>query len=134
MSFLSYLFWPNPGVSSYSQPKVMALLALCALLIAAAVALKIWRRKQQNQILRRLSRSWASASAWFGLIGLFLLVSRVEGVQYISMRFWWVVWLLSAAAYVYVQWKKFTLRYYEVLPTEQRVDPMDKYLPRRKKR
>ena len=134
MPFLSYLFWPNPGISSYDQPKVIALLVACALLILAAVGLKVWRAKIGNPVLRKLSKSWAGAAGWFGGIGIFLIVSRVEGVQYISMRFWWLVWLLAAAAYLYVQWRKFRMRYYQVLPSEQSADPLDRYLPRKKRR
>ena len=133
MSILSYLFWPNPGTSSYGNTKVMMILVFCVLLILAAVAVKMWRGKQPDQMLRRLSRSWSSALLWFGVVGLVLTVARVEGIQYIAMRFWWVIWALAAAFFLYIQVRTFRMRYYQVLPTHVAHDPRDKYLPRKKR-
>lgn len=71
---------------------------------------------------------------WYGLIGLFLVVSRVEEISYVSMRFWWVVWVVSLVGYLFMQFKVFKARHYEVLPSEQSNDPRDKYLPTKKKK
>ena len=134
MQFLVYLFWPNPGSASYDNPKVIALLAFCTFLIVLSFALRMWRKRQQNTVLRRLSRSWAAASFWFGVIGLVLAVSRVELIQYIAMRVWWFLWLLSGIAYIAMQIKLYRMRYYEVLPSMRINDPREKYLPHAKKK
>ncbi len=134
MELLSYLFWPNPGPTTYENPKVIALLLLCVLLLSASVLLRVWRRKLQNPVLRKLTRSWPSAALWFGVIGLFLVVSRVEGVSYVSMRFLWVLWGLAFLLYVLLQLKIMRLKYYEPIPTQMPDDPREKYLPRAKKK
>lgn len=133
-SLLTYIFWPNPGNAGYDSPKVIALMVICVLLMVAAFAISYWRRNVANQSMRRISKSWSSASFWFGLTGIFLIVARVEHIQYLAMRFMWALWILALAAYLYFQIRNYRLRYYEVLPSEPTIDPRSKYLPRKKRR
>lgn len=133
MSILSYLFWPNPGLSDYGNPRIAAALLFCFGLVVASFILRTWRAKATPQ-MRKIAKGWPTAAITFGLIGLLFVVSRVEGIQYISMRVWWIVWALSGLFYVWLQIKKFRARYYEVLPTQSVEDPRSKYLPRKKKR
>lgn len=132
MDLIIYLFWPNPGNATYESPKAMALLILCAVMVAGALALKFWRKSLKNGVTRKLSRSWPAASFWFGLIGLILVVCRVEGISYLSMRFLWVIWGLSLLLYLYLQIRLFRARHYEVLPRDDQKDPRLKYLPKKK--
>lgn len=131
---LSYLFWPNPGTTSYENPKVLLILFICGILVLASFSLKRWRLKQGNPVTKRLSRSWPKAAMWFGVLGLVLTVSRVEGIQFIAMRFWWVLWGCCFLLYVALQVRSFRVRHYEILPQESSSDPRLKYLPKPKKR
>lgn len=131
---LTYLFWPNPGNADYGSPKAIMLLAVCGLLILGSFALSRWRRKKATPALRTVSRSWPRAMGWFGFIGLFLIVSRAEQIQFLSMRFLWVLWLAAMLIYLLWQVRTYRNRYYEVLPNEPVVDPRSAYLPRRKRR
>lgn len=133
LQFLSYLFWPNPGNATYQSPKGLALLVFCAALVIASFALRFWRTKLTNSMTRKLSRSWPSAAFWFGLTGLVFVVSRVEGISYLSMRFLWVLWFVGLVVYLYAQWRLFRARHYEVLPREESHDPREKYLPKKRK-
>lgn len=132
--FLVYLFWPNPGNAHYGSPKVMALLGICALMILGSFALSWWRKNKASPAIRKVSKSWPTAALWFGLVGLFLAVSRVEQIQFVSMRFLWVLWLGALILYFFWQMRVYRNRYYEVLPNEPVVDPRSKYLPKRKRR
>jgi tellurite resistance protein TehA-like permease len=118
----------------YDNYKMQLLLLLCFGLVVASIVIKHWRRKQKNPVTRKLTRSWRRAAMSFGLIGLVLAASRAEDISYISMRFWWVLWLCAFAFYAYVQVRIFRARHYEKLPTEKTEDPRDRYLPNRKKR
>ena len=111
----------------------MALLAFCVLLMVGSLGLSMWRKKSSSPNVKKLSRSWATASFWFGLTGLIFVVARVEQIQFLAMRIWWVIWLAIAIFYVVLQAKFFRARHYEVLPTETVIDPRAKYLPRKKK-
>ncbi len=133
-SFLVYLFWPNPGNAGYDSPKVIALMVICILLVVAAFGISMWRRKLQNQLRRKLSRSWATASAWFGFTGLVLIIARVEQIQFLAMRFLWALWLLAAVLYIVFQVRSYRLKYYEVVPATAPSDPRSKYLPKRKRK
>ncbi len=133
-TFLTYLFWPNPGSSGYTNPKAFALLIFCIVLIAGAAALSAWRSRQHNPRMKRLSRSWPVASFWFGLVGLLLVVARVEEIQFLAMRFLWVLWAIAAILYILLQVKLFRSRFYEELPIDRSDDPRKAYLPKRKRR
>lgn len=133
-SWLSYIFWPNPGNAGYDNPKVIALLAICLLLIGGSFVLGRWRNGLTNQSLKKVSRSWASASFWFGFTGFLFTIARVEQIQFLAMRFLWFVWVLIAAVYVYVQIRAVRTRTYEVLPRVKKSDARSKYLPTRKRR
>ena len=131
---LHYLFWPNPPAPFYSSPKVIVILLICAALIVSSMIIKRWRIRHHNAVTRKLSRTWQSALFWFGIIGLFMVVCRVEGISYLSMRFWWIIWGVSALLYTGFQIKMFRSRHYEVLPTQSKEeDPLEKYLPKKKR-
>ncbi len=134
ISLLSYVFYPNPGNASYSSPSQVVLLAVSVFLVAASFGIRAWRTRQQNPITKKLSKSWASAALWFGLLGAVLVVSRVEGIQFLAMRFTWVLWFTGILAYAYLQLRLYRAKHYEVLPSVQVQDPRDRYLPTKKKR
>ena len=70
----------------------------------------------------------------FGIIGLVLVVSRVEDIQFIEMRFLWVLWALALVLYVVLQWFVFVRRHYTVVEKKQVVDIRDRYLPTKKRK
>ncbi len=84
--------------------------------------------------LRKLSKSWPTASLWFGLVGLILVVARAEGIQYIAMRFWWVLWVAAGIAYLFFQFRLFRARHYEIIPAKKVIDVRDEYLPKAKRK
>jgi len=131
MSVFSYLFSPNPGYAFYDSPKVLSLLILCGGFVVISVGLRLWRR-QTDPVLKRLSRSWSSAVFWFGLSGLVLIVSRVENISFLSMRFLWVVWIVCGGVYLWFQVKMIRMKYYKTVPQERDEDPREKYLPTKK--
>lgn len=134
MSFLSDLFWPLPPSLSYSSHKVQALLWMCAVLVLLSFLVRSWRHRTQNPMTKRLSRSWSAALLGFGITGFVLVIARTEGIQFLAMRFLWVVWGLAALAYVLIQIRLFTARHYQVLPREVVMDPREKYLPGKRRK
>ncbi|MBU0766576.1 hypothetical protein KKF55_02215 [Patescibacteria group bacterium] len=131
---LKYILWPNLGTATYDNPKVLALLGVAIGLITISFIVRIWRKRLSNSITKKLSRSWASAALWFGISALVLTVSRAEGISYVSMRLWWMVWALILAIYVVFQVKTFRTRHYKKIVTEIVDDPLKKYLPKKKRR
>lgn len=133
-NFLSYIFWPNPPAPDYTNGKVELLLAFCTALIVISIILRFWRKRLSNPVTKRLSASWPTAFLWFGLVGLFLTICRVEGIGFLGMRFWWVVWGFWLLAYVFIQVKLFRSRHYEIIPQERTEDPRSRYLPGKKRK
>ena len=131
---ITYIFYPNPGNASWDSQKAILLIIVCGLLVVASFAIKYWRKRQQNAVTRKLSRSWSVSTFWFGIIGLILILARLESISYVSMRLWWGVWAISFIFYIYIQVRLFRSRHYEVMPKERSKDPRDMYLPQRKKR
>ena len=131
---LTYIFWPNPGNADYTSPKALVLLVLCVALIIKSFVLPRWRNRLQNTQLKKVSKTWASASGWFGWTGLVLVIARVEEIQYMAMRFLWVLWGAALLGYLFVQYKIYRNRYYEVIPNRPTQDARADYLPKPKKR
>jgi hypothetical protein len=128
-TFLTFLFASNPRGVEYSSPSMLGLLGLCAAMIVLSFGIRFWRRKQENAVVRKLSRSWSSTIFWFGIVGLVLVVARVEGIQFVAMRFWWVLWAGLLLGYAFLQLRLFRMKYYAVIPTRPQEDPKDRYLP-----
>jgi hypothetical protein len=134
LSLLRYFFYPNPGAASYTTPTQLGLLLLCAALVAASFGIGFWRKGVQNPVTKKLSRSWSSVSFWMGIVGAVLVVARVEQIQFVAMRFLWVLWVAVGLIYVYLQLRLFRAKHYEVLPRERVDDPRNRYLPGKKRR
>lgn len=130
---LGYWFYPNPANATYGSPKAMALMIACALLVVIGIAIRVWRGRLANPITRKLSASWSSAAIWFGITGLIMVISRVEQIQFLSMRLLWVVWGVIAILYVFFQVRRYRSRHYTVLPKVKKEDARDRYLPTKKK-
>ncbi len=131
--FFSYWLWPNPAGWHYNDQKVTIVLGVCAALIVLSFVIRFWRSKNVSPMTKSLSRSWSSASLWFGLSGLIFAVSRVETIQFLSMRLLWALWVLVLALYLVFQIIQFRRRHYTVMERIQIVDEREKYLPRKKR-
>lgn len=116
----------------YDSPKVMAILGVLCFFILLSFGISAWRRKLKNPMTKKLSSSWSSASFWFGITGIVLVVCRVENIQFMSMRLLWAFLFLAALLFILVQVMSFRRRHYVVKDKMQVVDERDKYLPRKK--
>ncbi len=132
--FLSYWFWPNPAGWHYHDARVETLLIVSATLVVLSFVISRWRARNANPITRNLSKSWSSASFWFGFVALILTVSRVETIQFLSMRILWALWFLFLALFVLLQIVQFQRRHYTVVKRAHVADERDRYLPKKKVR
>ena len=126
---LTYWFYPNPGNVHYDSPKVLVIFAVCLLLFVGSFFVAMWRKKQTNSVTRKLSRNWAGRMRIFAYVGIFLVICRVEGIQFFATRILWLVWGLALLGYIAFHvwyWKK---KHYTVVTQEKVEDPREKYLP-----
>ncbi len=131
--FLTYWFWPNPGEWHYHDSQVASLVLVCVVMMILSFAVRHWRSTLQNPITRQLSSTWSSVLFWLAVVGLVLVVSRVEMIQFLAMRGLWALWALFFVLYAALQVLQFRRRHYTVIGRTQVIDERDKYLPRRKK-
>ncbi|PIP65210.1 hypothetical protein COU77_02025 [Candidatus Peregrinibacteria bacterium CG10_big_fil_rev_8_21_14_0_10_49_16] len=110
---------------------MITLLSISTGLIVLAVVVR-FLRPRLDAVARKLTRALPSVCTAFGLVGCVLVVSRVEGVQYLSMRFLWVIWFLLLGLFVVFQWKIYRQGHYRIERTSVEVSLRDKYLPARK--
>lgn len=134
MSLLSYLFRPNPSDLAYGDSTAMLVIGACIALVILSFVIHIWRRKSANAMVRKLGKSWSSAAFWFGIVGLVLIVSRIENIQFVAMRFLWVLWAIAAILFAVAQLRIFRAKNYQVLPRVTVNDPRAAYLPEKKRR
>lgn len=133
LQFFSYWFWPNPAGWHYADTRVQVVLGVCAAFVVASFIVRFWRKSLKNHVTKQLTAGWPSALFWFGIVGLVLAVSRVETIQFMSMRILWAFWFLSLALYGVFQFINFSRRHYTVLQRAQVVDERDKYLPKKRR-
>lgn len=134
MDFLAYVFYPNPGRLTYGSTQILVLFAVCGGLVVLSFVIHFWRKGLSNAMTKKLSKSWSSTAFWFGVVGLVLIVSRVEKIQFLAMRFAWVLWAVALLAAIFIQFRVFRMRHYQVLPrAESPEDPRSKYMPGKKK-
>jgi hypothetical protein len=126
---LSYWFWPNPGNADYSDIKVLMVFGVFGALFAFSFVVSLWRKRQENALTRKLSRSWASSLRWLAFIGIVLTVARVEEIQFLAMRVLWIVWVTTSIVLIVFQIWNFRRKHYTVIPKEYAHDPRKAYLP-----
>ncbi len=131
--FFSYWLWPNPAGWHYGDTRVLTFIIIAVLLVIASFVIGRIRSSRTNPITRSLMTSWPSASFWFGVSALVLIVSRVETIQFLSMRLLWIVWVLFLFLFVLFQFLQFRRRHYTVVGRTQIIDEREKYLPRKKR-
>jgi hypothetical protein len=131
---LSYWFWPNPGSVSYGSPKILTLLLLSTLFLLGASLIVRWRMRQENPVTRKLAQSWPMLLRCFGFSGLLLTVARAEGIQFLSMRFLWILWTFALLGTLVFQALKLKRKHYTVIRGREPEDPRERYLPQQKKK
>lgn len=133
-NILSYMFYPNPGDASYTAPAMLAVAGIAVGLLLLSLVIKLWRGRLHNSVTKKLTRSWSSLCFWFGIVALILLVCRVERIQFLAMRFMWVLWAAGLLLALFVQFRVFRMRHYEILPRATAPkDSRSKYLPGKKR-
>lgn len=128
---LNYYFDPSPGADFQFTKLTLVLIILLFLL---SIAIRIYRRKYaKDAVLKKMLKRYPGRFFTFGIILLFLLLSREAGIPYLSMRFWWFVlfiYIIYWAVKVSLNCKK---EYRHRLWQAQSSDALSKYLPKKKK-
>ncbi len=102
---LQYWFTPNPGV--LSDPTTIAAAIFFGLFIAARVALTFSPKYSPSALDRPGTLLIGKITTYFvtmGIVGYLLLFFSYQMVTFLSMRFLFLLWALSAVLWAYQIW------------------------------
>jgi len=128
---LSYYFNPYPD-PAYQWTKLTFLVGV--LLIAGGLSVAYYRRKMKgNEVLKKMLRPYPGLLQTYGVLVLFLLVTREAGIPYLSMRMWWFI-LLVFFIYSLVRFAvRFPANYRRNRENRDQTQAKNQYLPKRKR-
>jgi amino acid transporter len=121
---LKYWFGMNAG--SLAPIVQRALVVFLVLLLALAVYSKL--RKRDKGVYFRIWKKLDSFGVTNLIIGLFLLFFTYEGVIFLSMRFWFLLWLASMIVFLYFVYKEFK-KIPEFREKRKQEEEFKKYIP-----
>ena len=130
--FLSfkYYFTPYPD-PAFHWTKLTLLIGV--LLILGGMGLAFYRKRLSDPVMKKLLRPYSGQLQTYGVLTLFLLVSREAGIPYLSMRFWWI---LLGAFFLYSFFRflfRFRSDYQRKKEALQMRESRSKYLPKKKR-
>ncbi len=103
---LQYWFTPNPGV--LSDPATIAAAIFFGFFIAARVALAFSPKYSPSVLDRPGALLMGKISTYLvtmGIVGYLLLFFSYQMVPFLSMRFFFLLWSLSAVLWAYMIWQ-----------------------------
>jgi len=139
MKFIKYFLSPNPGVDFRFY---IPLAVLVFLLFAGAIALSIIydRRKSYDFAFKRIFRKTSLHLSLFGILFLFLLAVRYEGIPYFSARILLFLSFVPLVYFIYKTIKSLKIDYprekenVKNITINSTTKTVHKYLPNKKKR
>ena len=128
---LRYYFIPLPD-SNFQFTKIT--LAIGLLLLAAGLALSIYRKKYfKDPIGKKILKKYPGHLYTYGFLILMLLAFREQGIPYLSMRLWWFV-LLACFLYTFGKLALNYKRDHKKRVTRKNQNTKNhKYLPKKKR-
>ncbi|MBT3834835.1 hypothetical protein HOF56_01155 [Candidatus Peribacteria bacterium] len=130
---IEYWLYPNPGNADYTNLKALAVLSICLVLIVGSFAISRWRKDMDNSVTKKLTKGWSGKMRLFAFAGIFLVICRVEEIQFFAMRSLLLVWGIALTLYVVFQAWWFRKKNYKIVKKKKISDPRDAYLPGKKK-
>ncbi len=127
----SYLFDPNPGEFHF----MVLFLGFFILLTVGSFYLDAWVRKHPHRTsIKHLLPRMGQTLRIFGIIGFAFLWIRYEQLTLLSMRAFFLLYLLILVWYVGNAIYKYRKRLPEVIEMHENRKKHKKYLPKRKKK
>lgn len=128
-NFLTLKLWfaLRPGALTPTGSKVF--LVMLGLLLAGAIAFAVIKRKTAKSAYSRINSRLASFFSTNLIIGVFLFLFYYQGLVFLSMRVWFLVWLIAM-----IVWLVYIARHFRQIPElveqKEREKEFKKYLPK----
>lgn len=139
MNLIKPLFTFSFWFSYYAVPfsgwvSTTILFIVAALLLAGIIAL-VWKRAFKDIELKHAASRVGALGITMSIVALFLWFVTFEGIPFLSMRVFWLIWVLCL-----VSWGYLIVRGYKIdrsnvtLSHDPEREAYEKYLPRPKKK
>jgi len=101
---LSFWFNPEPLTLSATSGQIMLVIFVALMVVGAIVRIRV--RRHKDRYVKKVGRRLSSFLSHMSVLGLLMTFFMYEGVAYLEMRFWFLLWVL-----LFVVWGLFLLRY-----------------------
>jgi len=130
----TFSYWLNTIPGANFQFSKITLGVSVAILIAGG-ALWFYRKKMGKSRHKKWVRTYSVRLINLGILALGLLFVREVGIPFLSMRLWWLVWLIFLFLFSFLALKSYRkVKNRPVVVKSKKTDPRAKYLPKKKKR
>lgn len=127
---LQYYFTPLPDPNFRFAA---FFIGLGILLILIGIFLQIYRRKfLKDEILKKILKRYPRFFNIFGILIILLTLIRIAGIQYLSMRVFWVIYGLLFLYYAFTRLMPFKGEYRERVQRLHSNVQKKRYLPHKK--
>ncbi len=128
---LQYYFTTRPD-PDFQFTKITA--ALIILFFLLAIGIRIYRKKAaKDPIIKKMIKRYPGRLMTFGVILVFLLLSREAGIPFVSMRIWWFVLMIIVVWWAVKNLLTFRKDYKKRARQTKYRHEQSKYLPKKKK-
>lgn len=105
MNLLTFKFWFDSRPDDLTEMSRMTLFVLTGLLAACGIVLRVIAKK--NPSLKSVFKSLASFCFVNGFISLVFIFMAYELVPILSSRFWFIIWWLSMALWLFLIFRSY---------------------------
>lgn len=131
--FLTLQYYFNPSPNPDFQFTKLTLL-LVGLLFLTGIGIKIYRKKRaKDAIIKKMLKRYPGHLSTFGIVLLILLLFREAGFPFLSMRIWWIAFLIFIVYWALKTTLGFKKEYKKRLHKTQKNAQRAKYMPKRKR-
>ena len=131
---LSLGFWFNPialPFLPFLSRLILGLMALSVVMGFASWAVSRYGVKDREQ--KRLLRRVSALSLWAGIVGFLLYALNWQGVPFLSMRVFWLVWLGAFGFWKYLILRDYLVEMPKRKAAQAERSAYEKWLPKPKK-
>jgi len=115
---INNLFTFNPSTDfSYT----FHILSLIIAMIAFTYAYDFYIKKSTNKFLKKAMKWKTTHLRWtFPLIAIIMLISRVNWIPVLNMKFLWIAWTIVLVWYIFILYRKIDKDYKSKLKNKER--------------
>lgn len=131
MNLLTLSYWFDAYPSALiAWASITLLVVFLAMVILGIFTNVIVVKRAMDKWMRRAMYKVGAALMTMGFIGLLLVLCGYEQVPFLSMRFWYLLWLIGTGVWAWFLYKHLTVYVPKRRAEKQAREQHDKWIPR----